>query len=357
MKTFTAFPLLSKLTLRLTFLLFLLTPTIINAAEIVEFITPTKNSSPADLVFDKEGNLWFAELHGNKIGKLTPSKVKPGTSEGIVEYELPTPNSKPWYLLISRDGYIWFSAWGANAIGRLNPKSGAVKEFPIPTPKSEPHKLVEDSKGFIWFTEFEANKIGRLNPATGKIREFAVNPGHPHGIALKKGIVWYTQAGKFWKKQFFNKIASLDPKTGQIKEITIPPKNSVPHALRKSPKGDIWFAQFFAKKLSRLEFPASGAPAIISYSLGKDGGTPHDFLVDERRKAIWYADNHGDKIGRLDLTKAQPGTSNGVETFKIPTPGAHTGEVAIDKDGNVWFTEMGMFFRGKYQNKIGKLIP
>jgi len=328
-----------------------------STSEIVEFITPTKNSSPTDLAFDQEGNLWFTEVHGNKIGKLIPSKTKPGTSEGIVEYELPTPNSKPTYMLITRDGMIWFSAWGANSIDRLNPITGNFTEFPIPTPNSEPHKLVEQSDGSIWFTEFEANKIGRLNPTTGAIQEYNVNKGNPHGITLREGIVWYTQAGKFWKKQFFNKIASLDPKNNQIKEITIPPKNSVPHAISSSKNGDIWFTQFFGKKISRLDFSSEGPPKIITYSLGKKGGTPHDLWVDQSRNLIWYADNHGDQIGRLDLSLAKPGTSNGVKTFKVPTPGAHTSQVALDADGNVWFTEMGMYFRGRYQNKIGKLIP
>ncbi len=347
----------ARLTINFILFAILLMATPINAAEIVEFVTPTKNSSPSDLAFDKQGNLWFTEVHGNKIAKLTPSRTKPGTSNGIVEYELPTPNSKPWYLLISKSGDIWFSAWGANIIGKINSQTGKITEFPIPTPKSEPHKLVEHSDGSIWFTEFETNKIGQLNPATGKIQEFKINPGHPHGIALKDGKVWYTQAGKFWKKKFFNKLASLDPQTGQIKEIAIQPKNSVPHAMRLSADGNIWFAQFFGKKLSRLDFSSGNSPAIITYSLGKDGGTPHDFMFDESHNAIWYADNHGDRIGRLDLTKAQPGTSNGVETFNIPTPGAQAGAVALDAEGNVWFAEMGMYFRGKYQSKIGKLTP
>ena len=31
--------------------------------------------------------------------------------------------------------------------------------------------------------------------------------------------------------------------------------------------------------------------------------------------------------------------------------------LVLDKEGNVWFTEIGMYFRGRHQNKIGKLVP
>jgi len=36
---------------------------------------------------------------------------------------------------------------------------------------------------------------------------------------------------------------------------------------------------------------------------------------------------------------------------------AHPSNLALDKEGNVWFTEMGMYFRKRYQNKIGVLVP
>jgi streptogramin lyase len=64
-----------------------------------------------------------------------------------------------------------------------------------------------------------------------------------------------------------------------------------------------------------------------------------------------------DSIGRLDLTKAEPGTSKGIQLFSLPTKGAHPSNLVLDKEGNVWFTEMGMYFRKSYQNKIGVLVP
>ena len=53
--------------------------TFVQAVTIVEYLTPTSNSSPADLAFDDESNVWFAEMghyfkgrFQGKTGKLVP---------------------------------------------------------------------------------------------------------------------------------------------------------------------------------------------------------------------------------------------------------------------------------------------
>jgi len=327
------------------------------AESIFEYTTPTADSSPAGLDFDSQGNLWFAEINGNRIGRLTPAEVKAGTSKGIVEYELPHANSKPQYLIVSRDDSVWFSETAGNRIGRLDSASGTIKEYDIPTPNSEPHHLFESADGMIWFTEFEANKIGRLNPKTGEIKEFPVNEGHPHDLVVDDEYVWYTQGGKFWAKVFANKIGYLELESGKVGEIRVPPEKSVPHGMALASDGTIWFTQFFANKISRLDFSEDFPPKVIDYQVpGKRTGA-HDLVVDYSKRWVWFVANHKDSIGKLDLTKAEPGTSKGVQLFALPTKGAHPSNLVLDKQGNVWFTEMGMYFRGRYQNKIGKLVP
>ena len=330
---------------------------ITHAESIFEYPTPTTASSPAGLDFDSKGNLWFVEINGNKIGKLTPSEVAPGTSKGIVEYELPHKNSKPQYLMVSRDDTVWFSEMGGNRIGRLDQASKKIQEYDIPTPNSEPHNLFESKDGMIWFTEFEANKIGRLDPKTGEIREFSVNEGHPHDLVVHDGYVWYTQGGKFWARVFSNKIGFLELESGKVGEILIPPDKSVPHGMFLASDNTIWFTQFFANKISRLDFSEEFPPKVINYQIpGKRTGA-HDLVVDYDKQLVWFVANHKDSIGKLDLTEGEPGTSKGIQLFTLPTKGAHPSNLVLDKEGNVWFTEMGMYFRGKYQNKIGTLVP
>lgn len=329
----------------------------VQAVTISEYLTPTENSSPAGLAFDAEGNLWFTEINADKIGKLIPSQTEPGTSKGIVEYDLPHPHSQPNHILVARNGMVWFSEMGGNRIGRLDPATGKITEYEIPTAKSEPHHLAEAADGAIWFVEFETNKIARLDPGAGTIQEFPVNEGHPHDLVIQGDRIWYSQGGKFWARIFFNKMASFDMNTHEVREITIPPKNSVPHGVTLDAKGSVWFTQFFAHKISRLEGSQQGSPRIVDYPVpGKRKG-PHDIVVDDKNGWVWFVLNHADSIGRLDLARAKPGTSEGMEEFKIPTSGGNPNSLTLDSEGNVWFVEMGKYFRGKYQNKIGKLIP
>lgn len=322
---------------------------------IQEFLTPTPDSSPADLAFDAKGNLWFTEINGNKIGKLVPSEAKPGTANGIAEYPLPNPDSKPHYIIVARNGIVWFTEM-AGRLGRLDPATGIIKEYDTPTSNSEPHGLLEDEDGNIWFLEFESSQAVRLDPATGGMREFPLGKGHPHALVKDGDKIWYTMGGKFWMGKFFNKVGALNIKTGKIMEIAVPPEKSVPHAMIRAGNRTIWFSQLFANKIARIVFTKGGPISFQEFHLGKRVG-PHGIAADDARKLIWFTANRMDSIGRLDIQKAAPGTGQGVEFFKIPTAGAHPNEIAVDKEGNVWFTEMGHYFRGQFQNKIGKLIP
>lgn len=329
----------------------------VQSATIEEFLTPTPDSSPTDLAFDAQGNLWFTEINADKIGKLDPSKVEAGTSKGIVEYDLPHPNSKPNNLTIAKDGKVWFTQMGGNRVGVLDPATGAITEYDVPTPNSEPHHIYEGKDGSIWFSLFETNKIGNLDPATGKIKEYPVNEGHPHDMVVMDDHIWYTQGGKFWAGLFFNKLGRLDLKTGKITEIVAPPEKSVPHGMSRGEDGTIWFTQMFANKISRLDFSQGTEPKIVNYHVPGERKGPHDLVVDDKRDRVWFVENRADSIGLLDLKQAKEGTDDGMREFPLPTPKAHPHELVVDKDGNVWFTEMGLYFRGQYQNKIGKLTP
>lgn len=321
---------------------------------VLEYHTPTPDSSPADLAFDAQGNLWFTELNANRIGKLNPSQAKSLTSQGITEYELPQPNSKPHFLTVAKNGLIWFTE-GANRIGSFDPEIGIFKEYDIPSPHSEPHQIVEAPDGTIWFLEFQTNKIGKLDPKTGVITEFPIGPGNPHALALVGDKLWYTQGGMFWVNTFFNKLGCLNTKTGELKEIEVPPEKSVPHGLTVSDKGTLWLTEMFASKLAKLDLTRKN-PKIVEYHLGKQR-SPHDLSFDEKRNLIWFTASNPDAIGQLDLSKARPGTRRGVKYYKLPDPDSHPTQIVVDKDGNIWFTEMGKYFKGKFNNKIGLLVP
>jgi virginiamycin B lyase len=61
------------------------------------------------------------------------------------------------------DGNLWFTEWSGNKIGRITP-SGTVTEFTIPTAASSPNGIVAGPDGNIWFTETDGGKVASIAP-------------------------------------------------------------------------------------------------------------------------------------------------------------------------------------------------
>lgn len=101
-----------------------------------------------------DDSLWFVEIMGNKIGKIT-------ISGEITEYDIPTPNARPHAITAGAETDLWFTEWGANKIGRLT-REQSFEEYPIKTSNGEPHGIGCDKDGNVWFA-LECNKIGKLS--------------------------------------------------------------------------------------------------------------------------------------------------------------------------------------------------
>ena len=59
------------------------------------------------------------------MGRITPAGV-------ITEYPIPTPNAFPRAIALGGDGNIWFGEFGGGKIGEITPQ-GMITEYPIPT--------------------------------------------------------------------------------------------------------------------------------------------------------------------------------------------------------------------------------
>lgn len=129
-------------------------PTPTSTKQIIEFPIPTSSGSPQAIAAGPDGNLWFVELVGIKIGRITPS----GT---ITEFAIPTSQSSPFAITAGPDGNLWFTEDAANKIGQITP-SGRISEFSVPTSASAPEGITKGPDGKLWFTEFIGNKIGQI---------------------------------------------------------------------------------------------------------------------------------------------------------------------------------------------------
>ncbi len=152
-----------------------------------------KNTSfPRGLAAGPDGNVWFAEMGGNKIGRITPNGE-------ITEFPLPTPDSGPYVPAFDNSGRVWFAESTANKIARLDPATGKVDEFPLPSLNCLPRDMVTGTDGNLWFSENQADKLGRMTPE-GELKEFPL----PARGAGRSALVGPRRIRRMWYSLFGN---------------------------------------------------------------------------------------------------------------------------------------------------------
>ena len=94
--------------------------------------------------------LWFTELRGNAIGRLT-------TDGQLTEYPLPTPDAFLADITAGPDGALWFTESSGNKIGRIT-TAGAITEYALPTPTACRPAITAGPDGALWFAELNAQQ-------------------------------------------------------------------------------------------------------------------------------------------------------------------------------------------------------
>lgn len=299
------------------------------SVSITEFPIPTSSSYALGITKGPDGNMWFTEYLGNKIGRITPSG-------SIVEFAVPTSMAYPNMLATGPDGNIWFTearGYDLGKIGKITP-NGEITEFPIPTMGSAPGGIVAGHDNKLWFTEFLGNKIGNID-SSGIISEYSVpTPGsRPYGIAKgPDSNIWFTE-------HFGNKIGRITS-DGSIVEYMIPTNDSHPAEIVAGPDGNLWFTEATGNKIGRItpsglitEFPLSANSAPYGITVGPDGNI---WFTES-----WYEGTTGNKIGKITM-------SGEITEYPIPTEGSRPLNIATGADGNIWFVE-------EEGNKIGRV--
>ena len=113
-------------------------------------------AGPLGITAGPDGNLWFTEIFGNRIGRITPLGVVTEFSAGI------TAGAEPRGITAGPDGNLWFTEYSGNRIGRITPL-GVVTEFSAGiTAGAAPFRITVGPDGNLWFTENSGNRIGRV---------------------------------------------------------------------------------------------------------------------------------------------------------------------------------------------------
>jgi streptogramin lyase len=298
---------------------------------LAEYQIPTADSDPQGIVAGPDGNLWFTEYYGNKIGKIT-------TSGTITEYPIPTADSQSFGIALGADGNLWFAESGSGNIGRIT-TTGKITEFPTGWPI---WGITAGPDGDLWFTGGSGG-IGRIT-TTGVLTYFQTTPADTFqgGItAGPDGNFWFTQAfsGRCNKHGCYPAYAGIGMinRAGVSAEYPLHDSYSDPNGITAGPDGNLWFTEWnwgvgkitTSGTITEYALPTNGGPGITT---GSDGN-------------LWFTEASSSEIGRI--------TTGGVITqFPLPRSSIQPNYVVTGPDGNLWFTE-----NGTEGNRIAKFMP
>ena len=293
------------------------------ANRITEFALPNANSVPYGIAKGPDGNMWFAEKNGHRIGRID-------AGGRIAEFALPR-GGDPVAIAAGPDGNMWFTENTADRIGRIG-MDGKIAEFALKA-GSKPVDITAGPDGALWFTEF-VNKIGRID-TSGKVETIDLSYGcAPNGITSDGRNVWFTQSG-------CDAIGRMDVRTRHVAWLKRP-YGSAPAAIAPGLDGNVWFSE--NGDIGRIngagkitEFPLHGTIGIASgITLGPDGNMWFDEISSRDDGTLLG------KVARITGIGTIVSFSDGL------TPGCLPVGMAFGTGGNLWFTE----YEG---NRIGML--
>jgi streptogramin lyase len=258
---------------------------------------------PWGTAFDSTGRVWIATPSCDpspQCGSTAPGQLNvynPQYNAWPVSYKFPANFGQSLFLAFDKQGRAWFPMPMSNSLGMFNPATNTFSQWAVPTPSSGPWDVAIDSIGRIWFTEHYVNKIGYFDPAT---RSFV--------------------------------------------EISTPQANSQPYGITVDSSNNVWFTENNSAVALIGEYTAQGSLREYKIRTGSTSGlTPHMITTDGAGD-VWWSEGWPGAIGKLVVAASAPGTTKGVtEYFYTPScgncGGVHTSGIAVDKNGQVWFTD------------------
>jgi RHS repeat-associated protein len=301
---------------------------------LLEYTVPTSSSSPFRITPGPgDGNLWFTEQAGNKIGKIT-------TAGSFTEYTVPTASSSPYGIVAGPDGNVWFTESAKDKVGKVT-TAGTFTEYAL-TAGRVPHGITVGPDGNLWFTESGAAKIASINPTTGTVTEYALPTNYNTPDAITTGVdgnLWFVDKGPTISPGFNNYYIAKSTPAGTMTEYATNSSGSVVNDIVSGPDGNLWFTNGSPSYgLSRIT-TAGVMTGFSSSGGGTKGLAP---IMTPGSTLLWYTGPGGNIIGR--------GTTGGATTTvaTLPSGSDANGWIAVGADGHAWFTELN-------DNKIGTL--
>ena len=274
---------------------------ITQAGVVTEFSVPTADARPSGITAGPDGNIWFTEYATNKIGR-----VNLGDAITISEFDDLTANSGPVEITTGPDNNLWFSEYGGpdhvgnpSAIGQLSTNGTVLSELSL-SAGSSPGSILTGPDGNLWFVEFHGSKIGTIT--SDGVKEFSIGgDSGPSGMTVgSDSNLWFAEQGT-------NNIGKITT-DGTITEVSVPITDSHPYGITAGPDGNLWFTEGMANKLGRI----TTAGAVSEFTVHPAGTSPYGIsgITVGPDSDLWFAEGDSYQIGKLYLLSATGTTLN-----------------------------------------------
>ena len=316
--------------------------------------TPSRWNGRAahDVAVDKGGFVWFADdaTPERTLGKLDPRSGR------VTEYKLADDANAAetsHALVFDKVGDIWFANGTEGAPTKFDPETG--KFFRYPRPQDIPPSgdfITLDTKGNVWSPYREGAFM--LDPETGKYTNYSLRPGKAnYDIAAdEEDKIWVSQPGG-------NDMVVVDSHTGKIDQLALSylasqdyevtakdrelsaslgltPNTATP--LEKGPRRSaadwgtdtIWVCEFFADRLAKID---AKTRKVTEYQLPHRFSQPYSATVNKKDHTVWITMLNSDRIAKFD-----PSTEKFTE-YTLPTRGTEIRHIQVDSTTNpptVW---------------------
>ena len=271
-----------------------------STGSIKEFRLPIANKSITTwgLVIDNQRKLvWFTEQVTNSIWSFNMTDHK------FTQYHLETLGALPFGITLDDQGNVWFTEFFGDKIGEIT-TSGALSEIPIPVSGYlEASAIIAAPSGKIWFTIPGVNSTASYFHDKFEIQNLTGLVNVPVGIAIdSSGNLWLTQHGPSF-------ISEFNPTTRYFKTIStsIPPLGtSLPYFTYVNQNGDVWFNEHYGNAMAEF-IPSTNTlieyfiPTRVEYA-GNISGMLTSTLSPTGEP--WYTEFFSGMVGTINITKS-----------------------------------------------------
>ena len=269
---------------------------------VTEYDLPRVDAMPHDVVVDPSDHmLWFPDFGHHLLSKFDPKTAK------VVDYSIPlslqTAPTGSLDMGFDRDGNVWFAQMFQSGVGKFNKKTEAFELFPLPkelygysnNAMVSPQSMHVDGK--VWMNDVGLRGVRRVDPKTGKYETFEpykdLKDGEPHSMY---GIAADSQNNLYLMDLGNRYITRIDAKSGQVQMYPTPTQASGPRRGRFDAQDRLWFAEFYGNKVAMFD---SRTHEFKEWPTPTPYTSPYDAVID-RDGYIWTGGMSNDHVVRVN---------------------------------------------------------